>query len=232
MEERVRLVSAIIYHLKHEHHTHINTHTQVRVQWRPTNPPRNVLMRATTIDQQNSSTILKSKTRDIRIVMKPNFMGALREKWIRWPSLKRVKRAQRMEAQALKIASTEYKKAQPKKSTKSSWFPGFGKNRNDEDEDAYSTSSTSSNKSKRSDTKRSGEQKDDEIDRKTSESAIELYMACTTGNTEVVRRLVEHSNLSALVRFRYGWDGRNNTPVHQAALYVVVLSNHYYSSIR
>ena len=29
-------------------------------------------------------------------------------------SLKRVKRAQRMEAQALKIASTEYKKAQPK----------------------------------------------------------------------------------------------------------------------
>ena len=27
MEERVRLVSAIIYHLKHEHHTHINTHT-------------------------------------------------------------------------------------------------------------------------------------------------------------------------------------------------------------
>ena len=156
-----------------------NTRTQVRVQWRPTNPPRNVLMRATTIDQQNSSTILKSKTRDIRIVMKPNFMGALREKWIRWPSLKRVKRAQRMEAQALKIASTEYKKAQPKKSTKSSWFPGFGKNRNDEDEDAYSTSSTSSNKSKRSDTKRSGEQKDDEIDRKTSESAIELYMACT-----------------------------------------------------
>jgi len=187
-------------------------------------------MRATTIDQQNSSTILKSKTRDIRIVMKPNFMGALREKWIRWPSLKRVKRAQRTEAQALKIASTEYKKVKPKKS-KLSWLPGFGKSRDDEDEDEFSTSN-SSNKGKRNDTKRSGEQKDSEIDRKTSESAIELYMACTTGNTEVVRRLVEHSNLSALVRFRYGWDGRNNTPVHQAALYVVVLSNHYYSSIR
>ena len=41
-------------------------------------------------------------------------------------------------------------------------------------------------KSKRNDTKRSGEQKDDEIDRKTSESrarsAIELYMACTTNS--------------------------------------------------
>ena len=48
-----------------------------------TNPPRNVLMRATTIDQQNSSTILKNKTR-IFAVMKPNFMGALRE-MIRWP---------------------------------------------------------------------------------------------------------------------------------------------------
>ena len=50
-----------------------------------------------------------------------------------------------MEAQALKIASTEYKKAQTEK-TKLSWFPGFGKNRDDEDEDEYSTSSNSSNK--------------------------------------------------------------------------------------
>ena len=28
-----------------------------------------------------------------------------------------------------------------------------------------------------------------------------------------------------LVRFRYGWDGRDNTPVHQAALYVVFLES-------
>ena len=195
----------------------------VRMQWRPTKPPRNVLMRATTMENQNSSTVLKSTNREICIVMRPNFMGGLREKWIKWPSLKRVKRSQNSEIRALKILSTEYRKGKTKTS-KSSWFD-FRRSRGSEDEVQDSTSSNSirNNGYGNENSIRSGnrsEQNDSEIDHKTSESAIELYMACTTGNIEVVRRLVEHSNLAALVRFRYGWDGRNNTPIHQAALCV------------
>jgi len=217
----------------------------IRVQWRPAKAPRSVLLRSNEQEHHRvyngmhttTKRSMLKKDQDIRIVMKPNMMGALREKWIKWPPLRRVKNAQIHEIRELKMLSNEYKKERTKKSGKSSsWLGGvfgIGKDKNGDEDDYDDLNGGVGNKTKtnsvRGDRNSSGnydsDQKSSKIDNETSENAIELYMACTTGNIEVVKRLVEHSNLSALARFRYGWDGRNNTPVR---LYSYIVYIHTY----
>ena len=183
----------------------------MRAQWRPSRPPRSVLMRS-----GNANNAKHTSSKEIRILMKPDCMGSLRVKWMKWPSLRRVKKVQAMMVRELRTRDAKRKKGSLV--TKKGWF-GFGINSSNDDQDVNIINTESGGrgdsdddtiyKDGSGDHSRGGRK----INQETSENAIELYMACTTGNMDVVKRLMELPSISTLARFRYGWDGRGNSPV-------------------